>query len=46
MKNDNAHSIRLIESLRNNISEDIANDFNEKYPLSKNSNIEKKFQWM
>lgn len=45
MKNDNAHSIRLTESLRKNISNDIANDFESKYPLSKSANIEKKFKW-
>lgn len=45
MKNDNAHSVRLTESLRKNISNDIANDFEEKYPLSKSANIEKKFEW-
>jgi hypothetical protein len=45
MKNDHAHSIRLIESLGKNINEDIAQEFDEKYPLSKSANIEKKFQW-
>lgn len=38
-KNDNAHSIRMIESLRK-VDDSRANDFNDKYPLSKSANIE------
>ncbi len=44
-KNDNAHSIRLIDSLRRNIGNDAADEFEETYPLSKSANIEKKFEW-
>ena len=29
-KNDNAHSIRLIDSLRRNVGDDEANEFGEK----------------
>lgn len=45
MKNDNAHSIRMTESLRKNISEEVAKDFAEKHSLSKSASIEKKFNW-
>ncbi len=45
MKNDNAHSIRLADSLRKNIGSDITNDLEVKYPLSKSATIEKKFEW-
>lgn len=44
-KNDNAHSIRMIDSLRRNIGNDAANELEEKYPLSKAANIEKKYEW-
>lgn len=44
-KNDNAHSVRLVESLERNVGYDIAKEFAEKYPLSKSANIEKKYQW-
>lgn len=44
-KNDNAHSIRLAQSLEKNAGYDIANQFVEKHPLSKSANIEKKYQW-
>ncbi len=44
-KNDNAHSIRLVESLSKNVSYDVAKDFEGKYPLSKSANIEKKYEW-
>lgn len=44
-KNDNAHSIRLAQSLERNAGYDIANQFVEKHPLSKSANIEKKYQW-
>lgn len=44
-KNDNAHSIRLIDSLRRNVGNNEANEFEELYPLSKSASIEKKFQW-
>lgn len=44
-KNDNAHSIRLVNSLEKNIGSDISKEFEEKYPLSKSANIEKKYEW-
>lgn len=44
-KNDNAHSIRLIDSLRTNVGYNEAYKFEEKYPLSKSANIEKKYEW-
>lgn len=44
-KNDNAHSLRLTESLRNTVGDAAAADFAEKYPLSKSADIEKKFTW-
>ena len=44
-KNDNAHLLRMVESLRQNIGENRANEFEEKYPLSKSADIEKKFEW-
>ena len=44
-KNDNAHSIRMVESLRKLAGEVVATDFESRYPLSKSDNIEKKFEW-
>lgn len=44
-KNDNAHSVRLVGSLDINVGHDTAKEFEEKYPLSKSANIEKKFEW-
>ena len=44
-KNDNAHAIRMIESLRQTVCEDAVNAFGEAYSLSKSANIEKKFEW-
>lgn len=44
-KNDNAHSLRMINSLRKNIGDDVADEFEETYPLSKAANIEKKYEW-
>lgn len=44
-KNENAHSVRLVESLRLHTGPDEAAAFEEKYPLSKSANIEKKFEW-
>jgi len=44
-KNDNAHSIRMIDSLKRNVGESASIDFAEKYPLSKAANIEKKYEW-
>ncbi len=44
-KNDNAHSLRMVESFKRNISSDVAAEFEEKYPLSKSADIVKKFGW-
>lgn len=44
-KNDNAHSIRLVDSLKRNAGNDTTKEFEEKYPLSKSANIEKKYEW-
>jgi hypothetical protein len=44
-KNDNAHSIRMVESLKTVIGDKEANEFGEKYPLSKSANANKKFEW-
>ena len=44
-KNDNAHSVRLLDSLRRNIGDNVADEFKENYPLSKAANIEKKYEW-
>lgn len=44
-KNDNPHSIRLVESLRKNAGESFAEDFAEEYPLSKSADADKKFVW-
>lgn len=44
-KNDNAHSVRLADSLERNVGHETARKFDEKYPLSKSANIEKKYQW-
>lgn len=44
-KNDNAHSVRLVDSLNKNAGYEAAQEFEKKYPLSKSANIEKKFEW-
>ena len=44
-KNDNAHSIRLLDSLRRNLGNDVADEVDEKFPLSKSADIEKKYEW-
>ncbi len=44
-KNDNAHSIRLIDSLRRNVGNSEANKFEETYPLSKSASVEKRYEW-
>lgn len=44
-KNDNAQSVRLVESLKRNVGCDTAKEFEGKYPLSKSAGIEKKFEW-
>jgi len=44
-KNDNAHSIRLVESIRRMAGVDKAKAFEEKLPLSKSATPEKKYEW-
>jgi len=44
-KNDNAHSLCLVESLKNNIGSELAEQLENQYPLSKSATIEKKFEW-
>ncbi len=44
-KNDNAHSMRIVESIRTVVNEDEARNFEESLPLSKSANINKKFEW-
>ena len=44
-KNDNAHSLRLAESLKNNNCPALAEQLENQYPLSKSATIEKKFEW-
>lgn len=45
MKNDNAHSLRLVESLRRHAGEDAAEEFERMHPLSKSADYLKKFEW-
>ena len=44
-KNDNAHALRLAESLKNNHCPALAEQLENQYPLSKSATIEKKFEW-
>ena len=44
-KNDNAHSLRLVESLKKNNCSELAERLETEYPLSKSASIEKKFEW-
>lgn len=44
-KNDNAHVLRMNESLKKYAGEEYAKAFEEKYPLSKSANIDKKYEW-
>ncbi|MDD5900851.1 MAG: DUF6144 family protein [Lachnospiraceae bacterium] len=45
VKNDNAHSVRMVGSLTKTVGNIVAKEFEEKFPLSKSANIEKKFRW-
>lgn len=40
-QNDNAHSLRLVESLKNNNCSKLAEQLKASYPLSKSASIEK-----
>ncbi len=44
-KNDNAHSVRMIDSIRKNIGYEEAKNIEENYPLSKSAGIDKKYEW-
>lgn len=44
-KNDNAHALRLAESLKKNNCPELAEQLANQYPLSKSASIEKKFDW-
>lgn len=44
-KNDNAHALRMVNSLRQYAGHDAAEEFGENYPLSKSASIEKKYEW-
>ena len=44
-KNDNAHSLRMVESLKQNIVEEVSCEFEKEYPLSKSADIQKKYVW-
>lgn len=44
-KNDNAHSVRLVDSLERHIGYDTAREFEVNYPLSKSADIKKKYLW-
>lgn len=44
-KNDHAHAVRLMDSLRKHIGDDAHDAFDKKYPLSKSADIAKKYEW-
>lgn len=44
-QNDNAHSVRMKNALQKNFGEVIATEFEEKFPLSKSADINKKYEW-
>lgn len=44
-KNDNAHSIRMVNSINRNIGNEMAKQFEESYPLSKSADVKKKYDW-
>lgn len=44
-KNDNAHALRLADSLRQYTGDAAAEEFGDKYPLSQSASIEKKYDW-
>ena len=44
-KNDNAQAVRLVSSLRQYAGHATAEEFGDKYPLSKSASIEKKYDW-
>ena len=44
-KNDNAQAVRLVSSLRQYAGHAAAEEFGDRYPLSKSASIEKKYDW-
>lgn len=42
-KNDNAHSVRLADSIERHVGNDTAREFEVNYPLSKSADIKKKY---
>ena len=44
-KNDNAHAVRLVDSLERHVGYDAARKLEINYPLSKSADIEKKYKW-
>lgn len=44
-KNDNAHSMRMVNSINRNIGNDVAKQFEESHPLSKSADVKKKYDW-
>jgi len=44
-RNDNAHSIRLVESIKQHAGVNAADAFAEKFPLSKAADVDKKYEW-
>lgn len=44
-KNDNGHSVRMVESVRKILNEDAARELEEKLPLSASADIDKRFEW-
>lgn len=44
-KNDNVKSIRLYESVKNNISKEVADSMAENVYLSKSADFKRKFMW-
>ena len=44
-KNYNNNMLRMLESIREVVGEDAAIGFEEKYPLSKSADIDKRFAW-
>ena len=43
--NDNAHALRLMKSLEELDGEQAAQEIENRFPLSKSANVEKKFEW-
>lgn len=44
-RNDNAHSLRLVEALRSACGDETADSFGQDHPLAKGADVEKKFRW-